>query len=190
MVSSPRPRDMEHADCKYDQVRKADLWQINGTIRSRKKANDLCLQQYTFYFYFHRSNKRVAFIRVCLLHLHLSISAMSKLYINTLNAILNTKMQTEQNWKLSTGSWNITCPHQLWSPRRCSNHLLYQLPTIDQESKSSMYESTWKSTFYQPLLSSGASKEIPTKTNVMPNTNIIILSVSNTWQWRNRILSF
>jgi hypothetical protein len=30
------------------------------------------------------------------------------------------------------------------------------------------------------LLSSGASKEIPKKTNVMPNTNIIILRVSNT----------
>jgi len=101
-----------------------------------------------------------------------------------------TQNATEQNLKLSTSSWNRTCPYQLWSPRRCSNHLSYQLPTIDQESKSSLCESTWKSTFYQPLLSSGASKEIPTKTNVMPNTNIIILSVSNTWQRENRILSF
>jgi hypothetical protein len=41
--------------------------------------------------------------------------------------------------------------------------------------------------FYKPLLSSGASKEIPKKTNVMPNTNIIILSVSNTWQEKQNL---
>ena len=38
MVLSPRPRDMEHADCKQDQVREARLvTDLYGTIRSRKK---------------------------------------------------------------------------------------------------------------------------------------------------------
>jgi hypothetical protein len=49
-----------------------------------------------------------------------------------------THNATEHSLKLSTSSWNRTCLCQLWSHRRCLNHLSYQLPTVHQESKSSM----------------------------------------------------
>ena len=93
-----------------------------------------------------------------------------------------TQNAMEQNLKLST-SLKRTCPYQLWIPRWRSNHLWCQLLRIDQEWKVMhvCVKAHEKSMFYQPLLSSGASKEIPKKTNVMPNTNIIILRVSNTW---------
>lgn len=49
MVLSPRPRDMEHADCKQDQVREARLvTDLYGTIRSRKKPMTFAFESTCF----------------------------------------------------------------------------------------------------------------------------------------------
>ena len=188
IVSSPRPRDMEHADCKQDQVRgrfvtdqwwnqiqKESQWPLPSTVHVLL----LLLQKWQTSCY----------------HLCLSPPSASFHFCSVQVTYHNTECDTEQRMHQSK-TWNFLQFRGI-EPVHINYRFLGSARTIFRiswwqlsKSQNLLCESTWKSTFYKPLVSSGASKEIPTKTNVMPNTTIIILSVSNTWQRKNRIPSF
>jgi hypothetical protein len=50
MVSSPRPSDMEQADCKYDYKRMVDRYTSITELGSEGGKDHLCPQQYTSCF--------------------------------------------------------------------------------------------------------------------------------------------